>query len=203
MLSAQGFSKLRWMLGHEAWVFHVLANAVAVPSITPLIALKSSVWILLKFPQRPVEEQWKVCTAHTRQKTLRRSYLHSLTTRLVFENRIQSHKHLHDGCDLDFNQDTKLCLHDDEERWRSEHGDVSCRWKTEGSLSEWGRVPETDSHDMVLLGFLSELLQILRWSNANLYQNELEVLPFACSCELLTSFVASALSIWRTLLPRE
>ena len=76
MLSAQGFSKLRWILGHEAWVLHVLANAVAVPSITPLMALKSSVWMSLKFPQRPVEKQWKVCTARTRQKTLSKMFLY-------------------------------------------------------------------------------------------------------------------------------
>lgn len=69
MLSAQGFSKLLWISGQEAWVFHVLANAAAVPSTTPLMALKSSVWTLLKFPQRPVENQWKVYTVCTQQKT--------------------------------------------------------------------------------------------------------------------------------------
>lgn len=69
MLSAQGFSKFCWILGHEAWVFHVLANADAVPSIIPLMTLKSSVWMLLKFPQRPVEKQWKIYTALTTKKT--------------------------------------------------------------------------------------------------------------------------------------
>lgn len=140
MLSAQGFSKLLWILGHEAWVFHVLANAAAVPSTTPLMALKSSVWTLLKFPQRPVEKQWKVYTVCTRQKTLSKMFLnfilkfHSLTTGLVFELRINSNEHLHDGCDLDFKLETKICLHDDEEWWRSEDGDIGYKRKTDCSF---------------------------------------------------------------------
>lgn len=61
MLSVQGSSKLCLMLGHAAWVFQVLAKAGAVPSTTPLIALKSSVWRLLKFPQRPLKETKSIC----------------------------------------------------------------------------------------------------------------------------------------------
>lgn len=90
MLSAQGFSKLCWILGHEAWVFHVLANAVAVPSIIPLMTLKSSVWILLKFPQRPVEKQWKVYTAHTWQKTLSKMFLYFIHLPQVWSLKIGS-----------------------------------------------------------------------------------------------------------------
>lgn len=90
MLSAQGFSKLLWILGHEAWVLHVFANAVAVPSIIPLMALKSSVWILLKFPQRPVEKQWKVYTAHTRQTTLSKVFLYFIYLPQVWSLKIGS-----------------------------------------------------------------------------------------------------------------
>lgn len=145
MLSAQGFSKLCWILGHEAWVFHVLANADAVPSIIPLITLKSSVWMLLKFPQRPVEKQWKVYIALTTKSDIDQGVLilHSLTTSLVFERSIQADKHLHHGCELHFNLDTKACVHDHEEWWRSEHGDISYTWETKWSLSEQGQMLKT------------------------------------------------------------
>lgn len=41
------------MSGQLALVFHVLANAALVPSTNPLITLKSSVIMLLKFPHKP------------------------------------------------------------------------------------------------------------------------------------------------------
>lgn len=53
-LRLQGFSKLLFTSGQLALVFQVLAKPDAVPSVIPLIVKKSSAWMLLKFPHRPV-----------------------------------------------------------------------------------------------------------------------------------------------------
>lgn len=50
----QGCPKRDLMSGQLALVFHVLANAEAVPSTSPLFTLKSSHIMLLKFPHKPV-----------------------------------------------------------------------------------------------------------------------------------------------------
>lgn len=52
-LSEQGSSKIFLTLGQVACVLKVLKKAAAVPSTTPLMVWKSSVWMLLKFPQSP------------------------------------------------------------------------------------------------------------------------------------------------------
>lgn len=57
MLRVQGFSKVILASGQSARVFQVLPKAAEVPSITPLVVLKSSVWTSLKFPQRPRRKQ--------------------------------------------------------------------------------------------------------------------------------------------------
>lgn len=62
MLCWQGFPKRVVMSGQLALVFHELANAAAVPSTSPLITLKSSLIMLLKFPHRPVG--WRVTQRH-------------------------------------------------------------------------------------------------------------------------------------------
>lgn len=57
MLTVQGFSKVFLASGQSARVFQVLPKAAEVPSITPLVVLKSSVCMSLKFPQRPKRKQ--------------------------------------------------------------------------------------------------------------------------------------------------
>ena len=57
MLTVQGFSKVFLASGQSARVFQVLPKAAEVPSITPLVVLKSSVCMSLKFPQRPERKQ--------------------------------------------------------------------------------------------------------------------------------------------------
>lgn len=57
MLTVQGFSNVFLALGQSALVFQVLPKAAEVPSITPLVVLKSSVCMSLKFPQRPKRKQ--------------------------------------------------------------------------------------------------------------------------------------------------
>lgn len=53
MLKVQGSSSLFVTSGQLALCFHVLANVTAVPSINPLVVLKSSASTSLKSPQRP------------------------------------------------------------------------------------------------------------------------------------------------------
>lgn len=62
MLTVQGSSKVFLASGQSARVFQVLPKAAEVPSITPLVVLKSSVCTSLKFPQRPRRKQM-VCAS--------------------------------------------------------------------------------------------------------------------------------------------
>lgn len=62
MLTVQGSSKVFLASGQSARVFQVLPKAAEVPSITPLVVLKSSVCMSLKFPQRPGRKQM-VCAS--------------------------------------------------------------------------------------------------------------------------------------------
>lgn len=54
VLWLQGFPKLDLMSGQLDDIFHVLAKAAAVPSTSPLVPIKSSVIMSLKFPHKPV-----------------------------------------------------------------------------------------------------------------------------------------------------
>lgn len=60
MLWRQGCPKRVLMSGQLARVFQVLAKVVAMPSTSPLITLKSSLIMLLKFPHKPVG--WHIFT---------------------------------------------------------------------------------------------------------------------------------------------
>lgn len=53
MLFEQGSSKLSSTSKQLALVFHELPKAEAESSTAPVTVLKSSVWMLLKLPQRP------------------------------------------------------------------------------------------------------------------------------------------------------
>lgn len=57
MLTVHGSSKVFSTLGQLARVFQVLPKTAEVPSITPLVILKSSVCMSLKLPQRPKRKQ--------------------------------------------------------------------------------------------------------------------------------------------------
>lgn len=50
----QGFPKLDLMSRQLDDIFHALAKAAALPSTSPLVPIKSSVIMLLKFPHKPV-----------------------------------------------------------------------------------------------------------------------------------------------------
>lgn len=56
MLKMQGSPGELVTSGQVILVFHVFTNVPAVPSINPLVVLKSSASISLKFPQRPTDK---------------------------------------------------------------------------------------------------------------------------------------------------
>ena len=145
-LREQGSSKLFLMLGQEAWVFQVLAKAAAEPSTTPLMVRKSSAWFWLKFPHRPgVEGSVRPLRAQPQGWTWVPGG-DALTAGLPSDLRLQPHKHLHDGHQLDVQLQAQLGLGDDEEGGRSEERDVGCGHRgphlsgREGQgCQKWGR----------------------------------------------------------------
>lgn len=211
MLSAQGFSKLRWILGHEAWVLHVLANAVAVPSIIPFMALKSSVWILLKFPQRPVEKQWKVYTAYTKQKTLSKMFLYFIHLPQVWSLKIGSSR-------------TNTCIMGVIwiSRWTPKF--VCMMMKNDEGLNTVALATDEKQNDhflnevecwkqcIIILFFLNFYCNCCKfWGGIKpifmkmnqKYKSKFTVQNLLVATKLLTLFAVSTLSSWGLLFPRE
>lgn len=136
------------MSGQLALVFHVLVNAAAVPSTSPLITLKSSLILLLKFPHKPVGwgdthlhicYSWIMIKLHI--KMCRRHFpntdtiIRKHTRGGPCEGRVSWDEDLHQRRQLDHHCYANIGAYEDVEGWWTEDTQVRCigrrHWKTQ------------------------------------------------------------------------